>query len=167
MYKKILSDSNLNQLPESTANLIRYRIIKKSCSYLCQKVMWFWPKFSTRNSVLFGTHIHIPCGSNSLFLHPNEHSRLMKHFTARNNSAGWSCRDCSRRVSLLSSRKPYFVSYKLFTCWCFRKYSVFLEAIDGLILFSPLSQVTGTEIIWEVAWSNPPWLKQIQHLAKF
>lgn len=36
--KKVQSDSNLDQLPESTANLISYGIINKRCSYLCHYV---------------------------------------------------------------------------------------------------------------------------------
>lgn len=63
--KKIQSDSNLDQLPESTANLISYGIINKRSSYLCEYVELHavGPGFAPATQHEFGACICVPHGS--------------------------------------------------------------------------------------------------------
>lgn len=77
--------------------------------------MWFCPKCSTRNSVWFHTRIHIPCGSYSLFLHLNEHSRLSRALQPRTAQQA-DLAEALVKESSFSSREQYFLTDKLFRC---------------------------------------------------
>lgn len=96
------------------------------------------------------TCTYMPCGHKSLFLHLNEYSRLIRHFTVQNCSAA----DLTNTVveeSLFSLSEASISSpiNCLHVNILEKKSRLFRSNSNRLLLFfsSLLSQITGTEVI--------------------
>lgn len=114
------------------------------------------------------TCTYMPCGHKSLFLHLNEYSRLIRHFTVQNCSAA----DLTNTVveeSLFSLSEASISSpINCLHVNILEKKAGFSEAIAiDFYFFSLLFSLRSQALRLSEKWHGPIWLKQVQHQDKF